>query len=76
MADGYVIELTCPQAAEGERLKEIWYAHISDRNRAIRAVRKAAGVGKAVAVEIVRTESHRILFERLALLEGEVRPDK
>jgi hypothetical protein len=75
MADGYIIELTNPRAAEGKPAKEIWYAHIPDRKRAIRAVRKAAGVGKAVAVDIVRPERHRILLERLALLEGEVRPE-
>jgi len=43
MADGYIIELTNPPAAEGKPAKEIWYAHIPDRKRAIRAVRKAAG---------------------------------
>jgi hypothetical protein len=75
MADGYIIELTNPPAPEGERAKEIWYAHIPDRKRAIRAVRKAAGAGKAAVVDIVRPERHKILLERLALLEGEVRPE-
>ena len=55
-------------------MREVWYAHIPDRKRAIRAVRKAAGAGKDVAVDILRAERHIILLERLALLEGEVRP--
>jgi len=75
MADGYIIELTNPPAAEDKPVKEIWYAHIPDRKRAMRAVRRAAGAGKAVAVDIVRPERHKILLERLALLEDEVRPE-
>ena len=75
MADGYIIELTNPPAAEDKPVKEIWYAHIPDRKRATRAVRKAAGAAKAVTVDIVRPERHKILLERLALLEGEVRPE-
>jgi len=75
MADGYIIELTNPPAAEDKPVKEIWYAHIPDRKRAIRAVRRAARAGRAVAVDIVRPESHKILLERLALLEGEVRAE-
>jgi hypothetical protein len=75
MADGYIIELTNPPAAEDKPVKAIWYAHIPDRKRAIQAVRKAAGAGKAAAVDIVRPERHKILLERLALLEGEVRPE-
>ena len=31
MADGYIIELTNPLAAEGEPVKEVWYA--SNRRR-------------------------------------------
>jgi hypothetical protein len=74
MADGCIIEITDPPFA-GKPFKEIWYAHILDRKRAIKAVRKAAGAGKTVAVDIVRPERHRILLEHLALLEGEVRPE-
>ena len=75
MSHGYIIELTRPPAAEGKPPKEIWYAHIHDKERAIRAVRKAAGAKKEVAVDIVREESHKMLLERLGLLEGEVRPE-
>jgi len=73
MADGYVIQVTSVPNTNGERSKEIWYAHIHDRDRAIRAVRKAAGAGRRAAVDVVRTEKHRVLLERLAILEGEVR---
>ena len=38
MSHGYIIELTKPPAADGEPLKEIWYAHIPDKKRAIKAV--------------------------------------
>jgi len=64
MADGYIIEITNPPFAEGKLFKEIWYAHIPDRKRAIKAVRKAAGAGKTVAVDILRPERHKILLER------------
>jgi hypothetical protein len=73
MADGYIIEITSPPAAGGEPMKQIWYAHIPDKKRAITAVRKAAGASQNVAVEIVRTERHLILLQRLGILEGEVR---
>jgi hypothetical protein len=72
-ADGYVIEVKIEASSDGERSSEIWYAHIHDRDRAIRAVRKAAGAGRQAAVDIVRTEKHKTLVERLAVLEGEVR---
>jgi hypothetical protein len=75
MADGYVLEVTNSSQIEGKPPRQIWYAHIPDRDRAIRAVRKAAAAGRYAAVEIVRSERHRILLERLALLEGEVRPE-
>lgn len=75
MADGYVLEVTNPSEVEGKPPRQIWYAHIPDRNRAIKAVRKAAEAGKHAAVEIVRAERHQVLLERLALLEGEVRPE-
>ncbi len=70
MSHGYIIEITKPPATEGKPLKEIWYAHIQDKERAIRAVRKAAGARKEVAVDIVRMESHKMLLERLGLLRG------
>ena len=73
MADGYVVEVRTPPLAGGESVKEIWYAHIPDEKRAIKAVRKAAGAGKDTAVNVVRAESHKVLLERLGLLEGEVR---
>jgi hypothetical protein len=73
MADGYVIEITSPEEIEGKSLRQIWYAHIPDKNRAIKAVRKAAEAGRHAAVAIVRPERHKVLLERLALLEGEVR---
>ena len=73
MADGYIIEVTNPFAAAGEPEKTIWYAHIHDKKRAIRAVRKAAGAKKDVSVDVVRSERHVILLERLGILEGEVR---
>jgi hypothetical protein len=73
MADGYVIEVTSAPGLDGEQSREIWYAHIHDRKRAIRAVRRAAGAGRRTDVDVVRTEKHRILLERLAILEGEVR---
>jgi hypothetical protein len=75
MADGYIIEITNPPVAEDKPLKEIWYAHIPDRKRALKPVRKAARAAKDAAVDIVRPERHKILLERLALLEGEVRPE-
>ena len=75
MSHGYIIEITKLPATEGKPLKEIWYAHLQDKERAIRAVRKAAGARKEVAVDIVRMESHKMLLERLGLLEGEVRPE-
>ena len=75
MADGYVVEITNPPEVEGKPQRQIWYAHIPDRNRAIKAVRKAAEAGRRAAVEIVRPEKRRILLERLALLEGEVRSE-
>jgi hypothetical protein len=75
MADSYVIEIKNTPEVEGTPLRQIWYAHIPERNRAIKAVRKAAGAGRHAAVEIVRPERHKILLERLALLEGEVRPE-
>ena len=75
MSHGYIIELTKPPAAEGKPLKEIWCAHIHDKERALKAVRKAAGARNVVAVDIVRVESHKMLLERLGLLEGEVRPE-
>jgi hypothetical protein len=68
MADGYLIEVTNPLAADGEPVKQTWYAHIHDRTKAIRAVRKAAGASKHVTVDVVRTERHVILLERLGLL--------
>jgi hypothetical protein len=40
-----------------------------------RAVRKAAEAPKGAAVDVVRPEKHKVLLERLALLEGEVRRD-
>jgi hypothetical protein len=73
MADGYIVEVTTPQEAEGKPLRQTWYAHIPDKNRAIRAVRKAAEAPKGAAVDVVRPEKHKVLLERLALLEGEVR---
>ena len=63
MADGYIIEVTNSPVAEGKPLKETWYAHIHDKKRAIKVVRKAAGVTKHVAVEVVRVESHKMLLE-------------
>jgi hypothetical protein len=72
MADGYVIEVTRVPGPDGEPSRETWYAHIHDRDRAVRAVRKAAGAGRQAAVDVVRAEKHRILLERLAILEGEV----
>ncbi len=75
MADGYVLEITNRHDVEGKPPRQIWYAHIPDRNRAIKAVRKAAEAGRHAAVEIVRPERHKILLERLALLEGEVRAE-
>ena len=75
MADGYVLEIKNAPEVDGKPLRQIWYAHIPDRNRAIRAVRKAAEAGEHAAVEIVRPERHKILLERLALLEGEVRAE-
>src|ERR1700680_4624574 len=73
MADGYIIEVTNPFVAADEPVKQIWYAHIHDRNRAIRAVRKAAGAPQEVSGDVVRSERHVILLERLGILEGEVR---
>jgi hypothetical protein len=73
MADGYIIEVTNPLAAADEPVRQIWYAHIPDKAKAIRAVRKAAGATKQASVDVVRTERHVILLERLGLLEGEVR---
>jgi hypothetical protein len=73
MADGYIVEVTNPFAAADEPARQIWYAHIHDKARAIRAVRKAAGAAKHLSVDIVRTERHVILLERLGILEGEVR---
>jgi hypothetical protein len=65
-AEGYIIEVTNPPDALGERTRQVWYAHIHERGRAIRAVRKAAGAGRQAAVDFVRTEKHRILLlERL-----------
>ena len=75
MADGYVLEIKNTPEVEGKPIRQIWYAHIPDRNRAITAVRKAAEAGRYAAVEIIRPERHKILLERLALLEGEVRPE-
>jgi hypothetical protein len=73
MADGYIIEVTIPPTAGGKPTKAIWYAHIHDKKRALRAVRKASGADKGMAVEIIRAERHGILLERLGILEGEVR---
>jgi len=72
-ADGYVIEVKSEVNADGERSREIWYAHIHDRVRAVRAVRRAARVGRQATVDVVRSEKHKTLVERLAVLEGEVR---
>jgi hypothetical protein len=75
MADGYVLEVINSSQIEDKPARQLWYAHIPDRSRAIKAVRKAAEAGRHAAVEIVRPERHRILLERLALLEGEVRAE-
>ena len=73
MADGYVIEVTISLTSDGEPIKAIWYAHIHDKKRALRAVRKASGADRHMAVEIIRGERHKVLLERLGILEGEVR---
>ena len=73
MSDGYIVEVTNPFVGADEPAKQIWYAHIPDKARAIRAVRKAAGATKHVSVDVVRTERHIFLLERLGILEGEVR---
>ena len=73
MADGYILEVTIPPMAGGELVKETWYAHIADKKRAIEAVKKAVGARKEAAVHVVRAERHKVLLERLGLLEGEVR---
>ena len=72
MADGYIVEVTNPDASDSEPTKQIWYAHIHDRNQAIKAVRKASGAKRHAAVDIVRPEKHIMLLERLGILEGEV----
>jgi hypothetical protein len=67
-ADGYVIEVRSPPDTLGEQTKQVWYAHIHERSRAIRALRKAACAGLQSAVDVIWTEKHRILRERLAIL--------
>ena len=76
MSDGYIVQVTTAPMDGGAAVKEIWYAHIHDGKRAIRAVRKAAGAAKDVAIDIVRAEKHSVLLERLGVLEGEVRPSE
>ena len=73
MADGYLIEVTTPQAGGEAPIKELWYAHIPSKSEALAAVREKAKVAVGAKVEIVKPLTHLILTE-VSVPEGEVSP--
>ena len=70
MSGGYMILVRTP-TGDGEDTKQIWFAHIPDRDRAVQAVETGAGGAQGTRVTVVGTVRHAVLVDHLGVPEGE-----
>ena len=72
MSGGYMILVRTPSGG-GEDTKQIWFAHIPDRDRAVQAVEIGAGAAQGNKVTVLGTIRHAVLVDQLGVPEGEAR---
>ena len=58
---------------DGEDAKQIWFAHIPDKDRAVQAVETGAGAAQGTRVTVLGTVRHAVLVDQLGVPEGEAR---
>jgi hypothetical protein len=73
MSGGYMILVRTVRMVGFEDSKDIWFAHIPDRERAVKAVGTATGAAQATKVTVLGTIRHAVLVDQLGVQEGEVR---
>jgi hypothetical protein len=54
-------------------MREIWFAHVRDQERAVQAVAAIAGGAQDTKVTVLGTVRHAVLIDQLGLPEGEVK---
>jgi hypothetical protein len=73
MSGGYMILVRTARMAGFEDTKDIWFAHIPDMARAVKAVETAIGAAQGTKVTVLGTIRHAVLVDQLGVPDGEVR---
>jgi hypothetical protein len=73
MSGGYMILVRTAPMTGFEDIKEIWFAHIPDRERAVQSVETATAAAQGTIVTALGTIRHAVLVDQLGVPEGEVR---
>ena len=70
MSGGYMVLVKAPPG--GEEMKEIWFAHLPDMDRAVQAVETTTGAARS-QITVLGTIRHAVLMDQLGVPEGEAR---
>ena len=78
MSGGYMLLVRTPRESGSIGMREIWFAHIPDQERAVHAVEAGtggAGTGGAqdTKVTVLGTVRHAVLVDQLGVSEGNVK---
>jgi hypothetical protein len=73
MSGGYMILVRTARMAGFEDTKDIWFAHIPDMERAVKAVETATGAAQGTKITVLGTIRHAVLVDQLGVPDGEVR---
>jgi hypothetical protein len=73
MSGGYIILVRTARMAGFEDRKDIWFAHIPDMERAVKAVETATGGAQGTKITVLGTIRHAVLVDQLGVPDGEVR---
>ena len=71
MSGGYMLLVRTPRG--GIDMREIWFAHIPDQERAVHAVEAGTGGAQDTKVTVLGTVRHAVLVDQLGVSEGNVK---
>ena len=73
MSGGYMLLVRTPRESGGIDIREIWFAHIPDQERAVHAVEVGTGGAQDTKVTVLGTVRHAVLVDQLGVSEGNVK---
>ena len=72
MSGGYILLVKTPGDGGRVDTSEIWFAHIKDQEKAVRAVEAAVAAAQAAVITVLGTVRHAVLVDQIGVAEGNV----